>query len=106
MQPEQARHSQIRLLSRRSLLAHIVAQQAPLTFCSCFSGKDKAVSLPVQAGRFRACWNILVLAFFCRRLAQQRNNDSFTCYFAHTLSKELSAFLQSKVCGMWSLCVP
>eukprot|EP00891_Asterochloris_glomerata_P000910 jgi/Astpho2/910/fgenesh1_pg.00016_%23_107_t len=52
----------------------------------------------LKAGRFRACWNILVLAFFCRRLAQQRNNDSFTCYFAHTLSKELSAFLQSKAC--------
>ena len=41
-----------------------------------------------------------MLAFFCRQLAQQRTNDSFSCYFAHTLSKELSAFLQSKVCRL------
>ena len=70
----------------------------PLPFVPGPCCKGGAVSPPVQAGRFRACWNILVLAFFCRQLAQQRNNDSFSCYFAHTLSKELSAFLQSKVC--------
>ena len=92
-----------RHLCRRCLLAHVVVQQAPLAFRPCFCCKRQALSPPVQAGRFRACWNILVLAFFCRRLAQQRNNDSFSCYFAHTLSKELSAFLQSKVCRMCSL---
>ena len=89
---------------RRRLFAHLVVQLDPLAFRQFLCCKGGAVSPPVQAGRFRACWNVLVLAFFCRRLAQQRINDSFSCYFAHTLSKELSAFLQSKVCRI--LCVP
>ena len=37
-----------------------------------------------------------MLVYFCRQLAQQRNHNSFSCYFAHTLSTDLSAFLQSK----------
>lgn len=46
----------------------------------------------IQQGRFRACYNLLVLLFFMMSLTKHRE---FSVDFAHPIDPRLSAFLQS-----------
>ena len=60
--------------------------------------KGHATAL-MQAGRFAACWNILVLAYVCYQLRRYPNADpaSTSWQFAHPLDPCLIRFLESQV---------
>ncbi|KAK9820115.1 hypothetical protein WJX72_006267 [[Myrmecia] bisecta] len=51
----------------------------------------------IKAGRFKPCWNILVLVYFCRQIVLCGGMGQLSCSFAHPLANELATFLQSKV---------